>query len=111
MSKPKRIRAMAKFYGRTSTLLCNRNTIGSYERSTRIVKIFRKGPRPQNPFSVIYRKAFEFGSSIHCLAMLGLANWHIITCFGTRHALAEDSDQESISRASNGAPHLGVAAD
>lgn len=111
MSKPKRIRAMAKFYGRMSTLLWNRNTIGSYERSTSIIKIFRKGPRPQNPFSVIYRKAFEFGSPTRRLAMLGLADWDIVTCFGTRLALAEDSDQESILRASIGELHLGVAAD
>lgn len=102
---------MAKFYGTMSTLLCNRNTIGSYERSTIVIKTFRKGPRPQNSFSVIYRKAFEFRSSLHRLAMVGRADWHIVTCFGTRLALAEDSDQESILRASIGALHLGVAAD
>lgn len=111
MSKPKRMRAMAKFYGRMSTLLCDRNTIGSYERSASIIKIFRKSPRPQNPFPVIYGKAFEFGSPTRRLAMLGLSEWHVVTCFGTRLALAEDSDQESILRASIGALHLGVVAD
>lgn len=43
--------------------------------------------------------------------MLGPAECHVVTCFGTRLALAEDSDQESILRASIGALHLGVAAD
>lgn len=92
-------------------LLCKRNTIGSYERSTSIIKISREGPRPRNPFSVIYGKAFEFGSPTRCLAMLGLADRYIVTYFGTRLALAEDSDQESFLRALIGALHLGVAAD
>ena len=43
--------------------------------------------------------------------MLGLADCYKVTYFGTRLALAEDSDQESILRASIGALHLGVAAD
>lgn len=80
---------MAKFYGRMSTLLRYRNTIGYYERSASIIKIFRKSPRPQNPFPVIYGKAFEFGSPKRRLAMLGLSEWHVVTCFGTRLALAE----------------------
>lgn len=96
---------MAKF------LLCSRNTRGFYERSTSIIKISWEGPRPQNPFSVIYGKAFEFGSPTRRLAMLGLADRHIITDFGTRLALGEDSDQESFLRALIGALHLGVAAD
>lgn len=102
---------MPHLHGRMSTLLCKCNTIRSYERSAVIIKIFRKGPRPQNPLSVIYWKAFQFGSPRSRLAMLGLADRPIITYFETRLALAEDSDQESPLRASIAARHLGVAAD